>query len=183
VTTAAMDHRVTAAHFTELVRGTTDWSAPAPVPDWAARDVVRHLIEWLTGFVHSGAGVTLTPGPPVDTDPVGAWAVHVASVQALLDDPDSAAVMFTNPHTGSMPLPDAIATFYTSDVFLHSWDLARATGQDERLDPDRCAAMLAAMLPMDELLRTSGQYGPRVDVPDDADPQTKLLAFIGRDPR
>jgi hypothetical protein len=67
-------------------------------------------------------------------------------------------------------------------VFLHRWDLARATGQDETLDPDKCAEMLAGMLPMDEALRQSGHYGPRVDVPDDANVQTKLLAFIGRTP-
>ena len=71
---------------------------------------------------------------------------------------------------------------YTSDVFLHQWDLARATGQDETLDGTKCAVMLEGMLPMDEVLRQSGQYGPRVQVPDDADVQTKLLAFIGRNP-
>ena len=38
------------------------------------------------------------------------------------------------------------------------------------------------MEPLDDLLRSSGQYGPRVVVPDDADAQTKLLAFIGRTP-
>ena len=65
---------------------------------------------------------------------------------------------------------------------MHRWDLARATGQDETLDPDKCAVMLEGMLPMDEVLRQSGQYGPRVEVPDDADVQTKLLAFIGRTP-
>jgi hypothetical protein len=42
--------------------------------------------------------------------------------------------------------------------------------------------MLAGMEPMDELLRSSGQYGPKVDVPEDADVQTRLLGFIGRDP-
>ncbi|MEU7868581.1 TIGR03086 family metal-binding protein [Dactylosporangium sp. NPDC049140] len=183
MTTAAQDHRETAAHFTALVQGTTDWSAPAPVDGWTARDVVRHLVEWLPSFLESGAGVTLPAGPSVDDDPAGAWQAHAAGVQALLDDPASADVPFTNRHTGQMPVPDAIATFYTSDVFLHSWDLARATGQDERLDPDRCAAMLEGMLPLDELLRSSGQYGPKVEVPADADPQTKLLAFIGRNPR
>lgn len=35
---------------------------------------------------------------------------------------------------------------------------------------------------MDEALRQSGQYGPRLHVPDDADVQTKLSAFIGRTP-
>jgi hypothetical protein len=32
------------------------------------------------------------------------------------------------------------------------------------------------------MLRSSGQYGPRVEVPDDADEQTKLIAFMGRQP-
>jgi hypothetical protein len=31
-------------------------------------------------------------------------------------------------------------------------------------------------------MRSSGQYGPRVRVPADADPQTRLIGFIGRDP-
>ena len=176
------DHRATAGHFTSLVRTTADWDAPAPCDGWVARDVVRHLVEWLPGFLAAGSGVRLAPGPPVDVDPVGAWETHAGAVQALLDDPESQSVMLRNPNVGEMPLPSAIAMFYTSDVFLHTWDLARATGQDERLDPARCAAMLEGMLPMDGLLRQSGHYGPRVTVPDDADPQTNLLAFIGRDP-
>jgi uncharacterized protein (TIGR03086 family) len=81
-----------------------------------------------------------------------------------------------------MPLGDAIDRFYTSDVFLHTWDLARATGQDEVLDPELCASMLEGMQPLDELLRASGQYGAAVPVPADADAQTRLIGFIGRDP-
>jgi len=38
------------------------------------------------------------------------------------------------------------------------------------------------MLAMDEALRRSGHYGPRVAVLDDADAQTRLLGFIGRTP-
>jgi len=60
--------------------------------------------------------------------------------------------------------------------------LTARLGQDETLDPERCAEMLEGMLPMDEVLRQSGQYGPRVAVAEDADAQTKLLAFIGRTP-
>ena len=81
-----------------------------------------------------------------------------------------------------MPLANAVDQFYTTDVFMHTWDLARATGQDDRLDPDFCAALLAGMEQMEEAIRSSGHYGSRVPVPDDADPQTKLLGFIGRDP-
>jgi hypothetical protein len=38
------------------------------------------------------------------------------------------------------------------------------------------------MQQMEDVIRASGQYGRRIQVPDDADPQTKLLGFIGRDP-
>ena len=128
------------------------------------------------------AGITLAAGPSVDDDPVGAWRTQTDAVQALLDDPATAEHEYELPHLGRMPLGQAIDMIYTGDVFLHRWDLARATGQDETLDPDKCAEMLEGMLPMDDALRQSGHFGPRVDVPDDADVQTKLLAFIGRTP-
>jgi uncharacterized protein (TIGR03086 family) len=175
-------HRRIADAFTDRVRGTTDWAAPAPVAGWTARDVVRHLVEWFPGFLAMGSDVRLPTGPSVDDDPVAAWQVHADGVQAVLDDPASADREFSNQHTGTMPLPVAVDRFYTSDVFMHTWDLARATGQDEDLDRDLCAELLAGMEPIEEVMRSSGQYGPRVAVPDDADVQTRLLGFIGRDP-
>jgi uncharacterized protein (TIGR03086 family) len=90
--------------------------------------------------------------------------------------------VLSNPHIGEIPLDKAVDMFYTADVFMHTWDLARATGQDETLDPAKCAQMLEGMLPMDAVLRSSGQYGPAVHVADDADVQTRLIAFTGRTP-
>jgi uncharacterized protein (TIGR03086 family) len=180
--TAADEHREVAGRFTERVEAAVDWDAPSPVQGWLARDVVRHLVTWFPGFLSSSSEVSLPAGPSVGEDPVGAWRSQSQAVQALLDDPGTAARTISNPHLGDMPLELAVSRIYTADVFLHTWDLARATGQDARLDPDRCAQMYDGMLPMDEVLRASGQYGPRVPVPDDADAQTRLLGFIGRDP-
>jgi uncharacterized protein (TIGR03086 family) len=174
-------HRAVSAGFTARVRGATDWDAPAPVARWRARDVVAHLVEWFPEFLHSATGLVLERGPSPKEDPVGAWHTHAQAVQRLLDGPD-AATPFRHPMVGEMALPDAVDRFYTTDVFLHTWDLARATGQDERLDTETCAELLAGMTPIEELLRSSGQYGPRVPVPDDADVQTRLLGFIGRGP-
>jgi len=168
--------------FTDRVRGARSWDAPAPVAGWTARDVVRHLVEWLPPFLAAGSDVQLPAGPSVDDDPVGAWQAHCDAVQAVLDDPATAARVLSNPYIGELPLDRAIDQFYTSDVFMHTWDLARATGQDDRLDQDFCAQMLAGMEPMEEVIRSSGQYGPRVPVKDHADAQTRLLGFIGRDP-
>jgi uncharacterized protein (TIGR03086 family) len=176
-------HREIGRVFTNRVRGTRSWDAPSPVAGWTARDVVRHLVEWLPSFLASGSSVRLPAVPSVDDDPVGAWQAHVDAVQALLDDPATAELTLSNRHIGQLPLDRAIDQFYTSDVFMHTWDLARATGQDDRLDPEFCALLLAGMEPVEDVMRSSGQYGARVPVMDDADAQAKLVAFIGRDPQ
>jgi uncharacterized protein (TIGR03086 family) len=183
-TDPAEEHRSIAGIFAERVRGVAadGWDAPSPVADWRARDVVRHLVEWFPAFLADGSDIKLTPGPSVDEDPVGAWEQHAAAVQGVLDDPANAGVTFAHPRLPAMPLPQAISRFYTNDVFMHTWDLARATGQDATLDADRCRELLEGMAPIDEMLRQSGQYGARVPVPDDADWQTRMLGFIGRDP-
>ena len=175
-------HRSIAGRFTDAVHGTSDWDAPSPVPEWTARDVVGHLVEWFPPFLASGSGIVLPEGPTVADDPVTAWQTHADAVQAVLDDPDTAGRVFSDPHTGDLPLDQAIDRFYTVDVFMHTWDLARATGQDDTLDPALSAELLAGMEPIDELLRSSGQYGPAVPVADDAPVQDRMVAFIGRDP-
>ena len=139
------EHRRVAGLFSERVRGVSDWGAPSPVEGWAARDVVRHLVEWFPAFLAGGAGVELPPGPSVDDDPVKAWQAQTDAIQELLDDPATADRVLTDRHIGEVPLDEAVDRFYTSDVFLHTWDLARASGQDDTLDADTCAAMLAGM--------------------------------------
>lgn len=180
----AAEHRAVAGTFADRVRGVPAgrWDSPAPVPEWTARDVVRHLLEWFPGFLHDATGIRLEPGPSVDDDPAAAWDTHAGQVQALLDDRATATRTFAHPRLPEQPLARAVSRFYTADVFMHTWDLARATGQDERLDPDRCRELYEGMLPMEEVLRQSGQYGAAVPVPDDADWQTRLLGFIGRRP-
>jgi uncharacterized protein (TIGR03086 family) len=177
----AARHRAVAGTFTDRVLGTPDWDVPAPVEGWTARDVVSHLIDWSSGFL-AGSGIDLARGSDVVDDPVTAWQVHTEAVQALLDDEGTAARPLANPHIGEMPLAVAIDRIYTSDVFLHTWDLSRATGQDERLDEDTCAVLLDGMVEMEDAIRSSGQYGDPVPVSEDADARTRLLGFIGRDP-
>jgi uncharacterized protein (TIGR03086 family) len=177
------EFREIGGRFGEIVDAvrSDQWDDPTPVAGWKARDVVGHLIEWFPALVHH-LEVTLPPGPSVETDPAAAWRAFAAGVIALLEGPAVAALVPTNPNFGGVPLDRAVSHFFTADVFHHTWDLATATGQVPALDPERCEFMLAAMEPIDELLRDSGQYGPRVEVPEDADAETRLVAFLGRDP-
>ena len=182
----AARHAAVSDAFTARVLAVTGtgagWDAPAPVEGWRARDVVRHLVTWFPGFLESGTGTRLAQGPSVDDDPEGAWLSQRDAVQALLDDPGCADRVLTNPHLGELPLPEAVDRFYTVDVFLHTWDLARATGLDDTLDEALCQVLLDGMTPIEEVLRSSGQYGPRVEVPADASVQDRLMGFLGRRP-
>lgn len=173
-------HRNTAAAFGALVDGVGDWAAPTPVAEWTARDVVAHLTDWLPGLLAS-AGVALPAGPSAADDPVAAWRHQARTVQALLDDPEQAGrqVPFGG---GERPLEELLGEIYEPDVFMHSWDLARASGQDFHLDQERCAQLVEAMGEMEELIRSSGQFGVLVDVPAGAAAEDRLIGFIGRDP-
>lgn len=176
-------YRSAADGFGRRVAGTTDWDSPTPVTQWRARDVVGHLTSWLPALVASGCEVRLEPVPSAEEDPVGAWAGLDAQIRSLLDDPASAEIVFEHEHIGRLPLPQMLDQYFTSDVVFHTWDLARATGQDDRLDEDYLAGALVGMQAQAEMIRASGQFGEQQPVPDDASVQERFFAFIGRDPR
>jgi uncharacterized protein (TIGR03086 family) len=180
---AAERFRRVAGRFSDRVREVPPdaWDNPAPCEGWVARDVVGHMVEWMPGLLRRG-GVDIPAGPPVDDDPAGAWTHLAASLQALLDDPEAASRQIDAGPAGRLTVEAAIDMLMLGDVLVHTWDLARATGLDESLDPDLVSELLAGMQPMDELLRQSGHFGPKVAVPDDADDCTKLIAFTGRQP-
>jgi uncharacterized protein (TIGR03086 family) len=175
--------REVAAGFTARARAVKpeEWDNPAPCEGWVARDIVRHMVEWMPWMVLEPVGAAMPAAPSADDDPLGAWLALDQAMQSALDDPAIAEREFEN-QVGRFTVEKGIDMFCTGDVFLHTWDLARATGGDERLDPTRVHDMFVGMEPMDDVLRQSGQFGPRVAVRDDADEQTKLIAFIGRQP-
>ncbi|WP_055475348.1 maleylpyruvate isomerase family mycothiol-dependent enzyme [Gordonia sp. HS-NH1] len=177
---AGARHREVTAGFADVIADVSDWNAPTPVDGWVARDVVAHLVDWFTGFLAAG-GVELPAGPAVADDPGAAWSAHTAGVQALLDGPP-AENAFSHPMAGEHRLADAIDRFYTADVYMHTWDLARSQGATPALDPGFAEQLLAGMAPIDDILRSSGQYGPKVEVGADADAVSRLMGFIGRDP-
>jgi uncharacterized protein (TIGR03086 family) len=176
-------HRV-AGGFSRRVSWMTaaDWDRPTPCEGWAARDVVRHLTEWVPQFLDSAGGPQLAVQPTVDDDPAGAWASLDRQLRSLLADAATATSWIDHPHVGRHSVEDAIGMFVLGDLLIHTWDLARTAGLDETLDADLVHDMLVGIEPMDEVLRTSGQYGPRINIPGDADEQTRLVAFTGRRP-
>ena len=155
------------------------WSDPSPCPDWQARDVVRHVVG-TSGMFLGFVGQDLGDGPSVDEDPAAAWDHARGRIQAELDDPERAAVEFEG-FAGKSTLEAAVDRFLCTDLVVHRWDLARATGQELRIDPTEMATVRESMAPMADRMRGPGAFGPELEPPRDADEQTAFLAFFGRE--
>ena len=177
---AARYQRIT-GQFTERVRAVPAdaWDNPSPCEGWTARDVVGHLTDWIPAFF-GPHGVAFGAIPSVQDDPVGAWESVQAGIAEALADPALAGQQVETPFS-AQSLAETVDMIVTGDVFTHTWDLSRATGQPESLDPEQLQLMISAIGAMpEEALRADGMFGPRIDVPDDADDQTRFLAFVGR---
>ena len=70
----------------------------------------------------------------------------------------------------------------TRDVLVHAWNLARAVGADDRLDPRWCELFFAAVPSDPGVLSVSGMFDAPVALGDQSDVQSKLLARLGRNP-
>jgi uncharacterized protein (TIGR03086 family) len=81
---------------------------------------------------------------------------------------------------GEQTFESLVGRLLCTDTLVHSWDLARATGQDEQLDPAAVAASAELLTPIDEAIRRPGGFAPKIDPPGDADEQTQFLCFCGR---
>jgi uncharacterized protein (TIGR03086 family) len=167
------------------------WDDPSPCADWRARDVVGHIVQ-MHAVMLSPLGRDLSPAPSVEEDPAAAFRAARADIEAVLRDPALAGIESQTP-SGSMTVAQHIDGVVSADMVLHGWDLARATGQDETMDPAEVEQMWtqnqAIPAELMEKLRTPNAFGPgvvvfgpEVKVPDGAPLQDRLLGFIGRDP-
>jgi uncharacterized protein (TIGR03086 family) len=154
------------------------WSNPSPCAEWTARDVVGHVVQtqgMFLGFVGREVG----DGPTVDDDPVAAWDHARSVVQADLDDPARATATFDG-FSGPSTFEAAVDRFLCTDLVLHRWDLAQATGQKVTIAPADMEHVREAMAGLVDKMRGPGAFGPALDPPPGADAQAEFLAYFGR---
>jgi uncharacterized protein (TIGR03086 family) len=111
-------------------------------------------------------------------DLVRVWDTVRPAADRALSAPGAMDEVVTLPF-GEMPAKDGFG-FPLGDLLVHSWDLARAIGADDRLLPEACAVVYATLEPIDALIRAPGFFGPKLEPAADADAQDTLLAFVGR---
>lgn len=171
----------------ELV-GDEQWSDATPCAEWDVRALVAHVVDearWapylLSGGAVADAGDRFS-GDPLGDDPKGAWRVASAAAREAFE---AAGAL---DHTVSRGLPgssgEMAARDYvwemTVDATVHAWDLARAIGADERLDPELVRRIHNQRERDPGAFVASGLFAPPVQVAAHADLQARMLGLMGR---
>jgi uncharacterized protein (TIGR03086 family) len=144
------------------------WDRRSPCDAWDARAVLEHVIGFHDVLLLRPLG--LKPHRPRD-DPAARWRLTYESLSRAFG-------------SGRVAGPDALRLVpnLTRDVLVHTWDLARAVGADDRLDPGWCERCYTGLPADPRTLGAPGMFNAPVPVDDAADVQARLLARLGRDP-
>ena len=185
--TESIDH-ITALEraYDDLTRvvsnvGVDALTMPTRCPGWDVRGLLNHTLGAAVMFTLANAGHAAgeDAGDLVGADPLRALADTSAANLASWGDPGAREGDRAYPW-GTFPAGVGLV-INVSEVALHSWDLATATGQDARIDRDVAQAVyhLYLRIPIDDL-REKGVFGAAVNVPASAPVQQRLLGLLGR---
>jgi uncharacterized protein (TIGR03086 family) len=160
------------------------WDRTSVCDDWTVRELVNHVVtgnywafELAGGRTIDEVGAALD-GDVLGTDPLRAYDDSALVAAAVFREPDA----LDRPCAVSYgPVPGSVYCGHRLiDVLIHGWDVAASTGQDTTLDPALVVACWEVVEPQLDELAGSGAFGNSTTVPDDADPQARLLAALGR---
>jgi uncharacterized protein (TIGR03086 family) len=154
------------------------WSSVSPCDGWTARAVAVHVID-----THRRVRAALGDVSFEEVDPEFAitaeWTSATEAIGAALMD-ESLASKTVGGMFGEQPFASLVGRLLRADTLIHTWDLARATDQDDRLDEGGAERALAFLTPIDDAIRRPGGFAPKLNPPPGADAQARLLAFAGR---
>lgn len=177
-------HLAVCRRFGEAVgSANNEWDRRSPCDAWDARGVLEHVIGFHDVLLLRPLG--LSPARP--HDPQVRWQLTYASLTEAFNPGRALFERVVDiPTVGKDAATrlDArkLVPHLTRDVLVHTWDLARAVGADDRLDPEWCELFYAALPADPRALSASGMFSAPVAVNDEADLQARLLARLGRDP-
>ena len=164
--------------------GPGDLDRPTPCAGYEVRTLLAHLVAVLRKLTvaNKGGDTTSVPDPADDLTGDAGQAFHRARVDLeLVWGPDADLDENYTMAWGTMTGRELLEA-YAHEFTVHSWDLARATGRGDDLDPALARAALewfSQNVPA-EGRGEGGPFAAPIAVPDDADPYTRLAAYVGR---
>jgi uncharacterized protein (TIGR03086 family) len=175
---------VSAVRYEQLAHAT-----PCPKYDVAA--LIDHLVEAGNRAAALGRGQTPPPGdasPHVELSDAPSQLRRAAQEAAAAWDGDSALSSTYPMPWGEEYAGATVVDMYLAELATHAWDLARATGQLDKLDrslaPHALDSARAMIKPQyRDMVEPGAPFGVEVPPPHGADNWERLAAFMGRDPR
>jgi uncharacterized protein (TIGR03086 family) len=151
---------------------------PTPCRSWDVRALVAHVVEEVAGFAE-------IPEVDVGDDWASAYRTAAGALRERWRRPGALAGTDTLP-MGEVPAGWVLDRQVT-ELAMHAWDVAKATGQPTDLDPvvgQRALEFFRANLkPEHRGDEASGRrMGPEAPVAADAPLYDRLAAFAGRTP-
>jgi uncharacterized protein (TIGR03086 family) len=169
---------------------TDQLGSPTSCPDYDVASLVDHLVgaAYRAAALGRGESPTVEEWPHVDLiDAPGELRHAGKEAEAAWSDDARLAVTITMPW-GEVYTGATLVDMYLAELATHAWDLAHATGQLDRLDPDLAGPALdgaEAMLKPEyrNVMGKGSPFGDEIEPPADADTWERLAAFMGRPPR
>ncbi|MGW1227542.1 TIGR03086 family metal-binding protein [Streptomyces sp. NPDC001515] len=175
-----------AARVARAVRPAQLDGTATPCADWDVRTLVNHWVLYTSHGLEHRALRTELPGDLVardftaDADWAERYAAQLDRAVAAWSDP---AVWEGTIGSGDLASPAAeYAAMLIEETVLHTWDVARATGQELRLSDEAAAFVLATVESNAALYRQYEGFAGEVAVAPGATVLTRALAASGRDP-
>jgi len=174
---------VQAVHaFDAVVQRTDDsaWQNATPCEGWSALDLLEHQCAVLNGVTAvASSGQMAAPTPPADmSDPQAAWRETRNGVLTAIDQ--QGVLNQQGPFWFDAATVDDMIGIVMWDAVTHTWDLARAVGQDHGLEDPLVQACHEVVAPMSAMLVETNRTGPVVAVADDAPVLHRYLGLVGR---
>jgi len=158
------------------------WSNATPCTDWTVRQLVNHMVSGITRvkYAMNNEQSPIQPGQDVLGDnPLASFDKASKEAIATFKAPgamEKTALGFRGPQPGS-----AYAYGQFNDILIHTWDLAKATGQNTTLDKQLVEADYEIAAPQGERWASPAFGGAdKPSIGASADTQAKLLALMGR---
>ena len=158
-----------------------------PCQKLSLRDLVSHVGGLALAFTAAArkefGELTDTPpveGVPLDEDWRTAYPARLAELAAAWREPTAWEGMS---RTGGVDFPGEVAGIVAlTEVVIHGWDVAAATGQEYEIDPGTLDGVLPHVTAIAAEGPVEGLFGPAVAVADDAPALDRVVAMSGRDP-
>ena len=163
---------------------------PTPCAEFNVRELVTHQIQGMREYTvllnAATTGIAAEQSESVELateDWVGAFSNEYRTMSDAFRAPGVLECTVPHPTMGDTPTT-MLLDMRVTELAVHGWDLARAIGADETLDPEVVASLRAFGEPLAEILPSLGIFGSGAsgNVPDSAPLQTRLLDLLGRRP-